>query len=391
MKRFRFMPKLAAAIVSAAMIFSGAVPAFAEDTSPSTTTGTSTSVTGGTMTFNKYLIIPTKANVPNTTFDFSIASGTAISATSTTQEVKAGTDALNVNITDPSFKMGDATSTSAPADVSMPSGTKIATKTVTVDFSNVTYTSTGIYRYIVKETAENSAFKITEASKALDVYVTRDDNGLLKIQAYVLHSIKDRQVVQKDTADAKESGFVNTYNAHDLAFGKLSNGNQRNLNDEFSFTLTISNALKNNTFAVTTDSTNSKNPTSITTGNDGSQTVIVYLKASQRFVVYGLNDGASYSVKENANDLGYTLTAANFAEGNYDTVTNDNTDNSSTITLTDSTIADSDLTKNAEFTFTNTKSGTVPTGVIFAVAPFAIGAVAIAAFVILKVRKAAKQ
>lgn len=389
MKRFRFMPKLAAAIVSAAMIFTTAVPAFAEETS--TPTGTTTSVTGGSMTFNKYLIIPKDANVPNTTFDFSIAAGTAISATSTTQEVKAGINATNVSITDPSFASSDSTTTSAPDDVTMPTGTKIATKAVTVNFSNVTFTSTGIYRYIVTEKAKNSAFIITEASKALDVYVTRDDAGLLKIQAYVLHSIKTRATVLKDTADAKESGFVNTYNAHDLGFGKLSSGNQRNPDDEFSFTLSISNALKNNTFAVHTDSTNTKNPTSITTGDTGSQTVTVYLKAGQRFAVYGLNDGASYSVKENANDLGYTLTGATFAEGNYDTITNDGTESSTAIALSNNTMADSNLTKNAEFTFTNTKQGTVPTGVIFAVAPFAIGAVAIAAFVILKVRKAAKQ
>lgn len=392
MRRFRLMPKIAAAIVSATMILSGAVPAFAtgETTLP---TGTSASVSGSEMSFKKYLIIPENANVPNTTFDFSIAAGDPISATNTTQEVKAGINAGNVSITDPSFANGDTTTKSSPSDITMPTGTKIATKDVTVNFSNVTYTSTGIYRYIVTETAENSAFKITEASKALDVYVTRDDAKNLKIQAYVLHSIKDRKTVLKDTADAKESGFVNTYNAHDLGFGKKSTGNQRNIEDEFSFTLSISNALKNSTFAVYTDSKNTKNPTSITTGDTGSQTVTVYLKAGQRFAVYGLNDGAAYTVKENANTLGYDLKGVTFAEGNYDTTTNDGTDASKAIELNkeDSSVSDSNLTKNAEFTFNNEKQGTVPTGVIFAVAPFAIGAVAIAAFVILKVRKAVKQ
>lgn len=40
MKRFRFMPKLAAAIVSAAMIFTTAVPAFADDANKKLTVNT---------------------------------------------------------------------------------------------------------------------------------------------------------------------------------------------------------------------------------------------------------------------------------------------------------------------------------------------------------------
>lgn len=50
MKRFRFMPKLAAAIVSAAMIFSGAVPAFADDTT------TTTHPNGGNLTLDSQIV-----------------------------------------------------------------------------------------------------------------------------------------------------------------------------------------------------------------------------------------------------------------------------------------------------------------------------------------------
>jgi hypothetical protein len=300
------------------MIFSGAVPAFAQ--------ATSTSVTGGTMSFNKYLIIPSNAVVPNTRFDFSISAGEAIPATGTTQQVKAGIEANQVSISDPSFNKNDATSKNAPSDVTMPSGTKIATKAVSVDFSKVTFTTTGIYRYKVSETVENSAFAMTESSKALDVYVTRDDNGLLKVQAYVLHSIAKDATVKKNTADAKESGFVNTYNAHDLAFEKVTRGNQRNPNDEFSFTLNISRGLKNTTYAVGTTSTNAENPTSVTTDENGkASNITVYLKAGERFAVYGLNDGASYSVSEKSDSLGYDLKEITFAEGNFDKKLKDGT------------------------------------------------------------------
>lgn len=83
MKRFRFMPKLAAAIVSAAMIFSGAVPAFAD--------GTTTNPNGGNLTvgekknhvyFDAIVELQVekssnnvKTKVPNKKFTYTVSNG----------------------------------------------------------------------------------------------------------------------------------------------------------------------------------------------------------------------------------------------------------------------------------------------------------------------------
>ncbi|MDD6348642.1 MULTISPECIES: DUF7601 domain-containing protein [Erysipelotrichales] len=386
MKKFRFMPKLAAAIVSATMIFSGAVPAFAA--------GSATSVTGTSNTFNKYLIIPANAHVPTKTFTFSIKpADNDIPGTSSTQEVKKGIGSPTVGSasftkdsteTFSSLQEGDA--------ITLPSGYKYAKTSVTVDFSNVTFKATGIYRYIISETTNDPNYKITTVSKAYDVYVTRDNNNNLVVQAYVLHD-GTTSTVSKSQAQAKDSGFVNTYvNSHDLAFEKTTTGNQRNPDDTFKFTLNITNAIPNSRFAAKADASNenTKNITYIDTDENGEATQIVYLKTGERFAVYALNNNASYTVTEDADTnskLGYDLAKINWAVGDYDTTLKDG----STIELSNNAVHDDALTKNAQFNFINTKDGTVPTGVIFAVAPFAIGAVAIAAFVILKVRKAVKQ
>lgn len=397
-----FKSKLVAGLMTTAMIFSSAA-AFAP------VHADSNSVTGGPTTFNKYLVINENATVPNVTFDFSIrpANKDEIkTATSTTQAVVSAENNSNVvgspTITDPSFSSDDTgrlTNTVGDTGVSLVGQQKFVSKEVTVDFSNVTFKSTGIYRYIVSEAAPNEAYQSTDSSKALDVYVTRVDdttssaNGDLKVQAYVLHS-DETAPVKKDEADWKESGFQNTLNSHNLTFEKISIGNQRNLDDAFEFTLNITNALPSTTFTVKTTSTvdGTKEITSLKTDKAGAITQKVFLKSGERFEVIGLNHGAAYSVKEEANTLGYTLKKYTPTPGT-DMKTNDGTDTEADIALNESTstVSDSNLTKDAGFSFTNEKRGAVPTGIIFAVAPFAVGAVVLAAFIIVKMRRTAKQ
>lgn len=388
----KFKSKLVAGLMTTSMIFSSAA-AFAP------VHADANSVTGGETKFNKYLVVNENATVPTVTFDFSITAGTPIPATSDTQEVKAGVG--TPTITDPSFSSTDTnslTKTVGDTGVTLNGQQKFVSKEVTVDFSNVTFTSTGIYRYVVSETAPNAAYTSKDSSKALDVYVTREAgttnaNGDLKVQAYVLHS-DENATVKKDTADAKETGFQNTLNSHNLAFEKISKGNQRNLDDAFEFTLNITKALPSTTFTVVTSSTvdGTQGTTTLTTDDKGAKTQTVKLKSGERFEVIGLNDGAAYSVKEEANTLGYTLKEYTPA-ANTDTKTGENADKTggTEIKLTDSTVADSNLTGDAGFSFTNEKQGTVPTGIIFAVAPFAVGAVVLAAFIIVKMRRTAKQ
>ncbi|MGN1390627.1 MAG: hypothetical protein ACI4WQ_01455 [Sharpea porci] len=395
-----FKSKLVAGLMTTAMIFSSAA-AFAP------VHADSNSVAGGITTFYKYLVINENATVPNVTFDFSIrpAKNNEIkTATPTTQEVVSAENNPNVvgspTITDPIFTSDDTKDATkeVTGGITLNGQQKFVSKKVTVDFTGVTFKKTGIYRYIVSEAAPNKAYKATLDTKALDVYVTRNDatnpsNDDLIVKVYVLHEGTESEV-KKDKADTKESGFENTLNSHNLAFGKITTGNQRNLDDAFNFTLSITKALPSTTFTVLTTSTvdGTKGLTNIKTDDQGAVTQKVSLKNGERFEVIGLNDGAAYSVKEEANTLGYTLKEYTPAK-NTDTKTGETAYNvgGTDIQLTDSTVADSNLTGDAGFSFTNEKSGQVPTGIIFAVAPFAVGAVVLAAFIIVKMRRTAKQ
>lgn len=406
-----FKSKLVAGLMTTAMIFSSAA-AFAPVHAVDTTlphVGDSTSVSGPILEkgFTKFLKVKDGTTVPNVSFNFTISKGEPQSAGkddkgNLTQEIKAGI--LPDSQADQKAMVGTATFTSSNTtnnsgsdaeakQFQLSAGEAFAEAPVKLDFSKVTYRSAGIYRYIITEdNPENDSFTAAGdvKSKALDVYVIKNTNtNNLEVQSLVLHKDPTRKVLKQNT-DTKEAGFLNEYNSHDLTFKKLTTGNQINPQDTFEFTLTLKNALKSTTFKVDTTHAGNQDVKLITDGN-GDGSVTVNLAKDQYVTVKGLNDGVDYTVKEkvDSNNLtsnGYSLVSATFTAGD------DNTDsNGQTITLNNGAIHDDSMKGNVNLDFTNDKGGTIPTGIIFAVAPFAVGAVVLAAFIIVKMRRTAKQ
>lgn len=388
-----FKSKLVAGLMTTSMIFSSAA-AFAPVHAASFSGNPS-------MTFKKYLRVEKEAKIPTATFGFTITAGKHKDASGDTQEILAGVDVDKVQVGQASFNK-DSSVVAAATGVDA-KGMQLAESDVTVDFSNVNFPGAGIYRYVISENDPSNTTYFTKdsTSQALDVFVTREDTGL-KVDAYTLHNNVEANVKDESSFAnlGKNVGFVNDYTSYDLKFAKETTGNQRNPGDEFTYTLDLTGLVPNSTLAVSTNSddtdTHALTTNSISTGTAGTVTgQIVKLKAGQYFKIIGLNKGAEYTLTETGKG-NYELTSVTAKDGaitelstttQYDGKKNDNT----SIVNTDKSVNDDALNANADITFLNTKDGKVPTGIIFAVAPFAVGAVVLAAFIIVKMRRTAKQ
>lgn len=379
MKRFRFMPKLAAAIVSAAMIFSGAVPAFADGTT-TTTNPNGGNLTAGTGEKKNHvyfdaiveLQVEKSSNnvttkVPNKTFSYTVSNG----AEDKENNIKAGTLSGSINAT---AKLGNTKTTSGNKEY--------AKGTADIDLSNATFNEAGVYHFTITDTSSkglgNSFSGNIGKTKDLYVSVSNDGSG---------YEIKDASIKALSN-ESKTAGFDYTYNATYLKFKKYITGNQSNATKTFNFTLTLNNL--DQTVDLTyidlpdTDTNNSK-PATLTPNEKNTSTATFDLTQNSEVIIDNIPVGYGFTVAENKE--GYTASLKDIAKGTdtaQPTISN-NTDNDT------GSVSLNNVNTYISFTVQNLKDGTVPTGVIFAVAPFAIGAVAIAAFVILKVRKAVKQ
>ena len=366
-------------------------------------------VAGGTFDFDKYLVMDINANVPNVSFTFSIAPGKAVSASGTNHVIYKGND-VNRVVGTPVLKVGGVstgTVTFAPTPtentytsaqegdvVTLTGEQKYAVKTLTVDFSGVTFKAPGIYRYVITEQKANpkpSGISYdTNFERTLDVTVQykAGSDTELEVSGYTFY--KTNKTDGSDDTGTKDTGFTNTYAAKDLTLTKIVSGNQGDRDKFFKFTVTISNAVPGTVYDVTIpttgaptqndleqgDSIDDVNLNKLTVGSaqapetTGSVTAIYYLKHNQSIVIKGLTA-----------DTQYTITEADYSGDGYSTTNTDNTEDD----------ADGKTTKTKEMgtaphtvTFTNSKSGTVPTGILLETAPYLIlGAVVVAGLVVL--------
>ena len=299
---------------------------------------TYTPITGSTVTFDKYLVLDADAQVPNATFTFAIAPGTAstLAADGTTLVLAGPTGAsITANATmtfSPSDNGSKLTTVATGDDVTLDEGEAYVKKTVTVSFASVSFNEPGVYRWLVTEAGTNLGIANdtqrtagTALQRTLDVYVT-DNNGTLEVSGYVLHEKTDVVSVTTDmgsgdvTTDGdkladKSGGFVNEYSTYDLQFGKEVEGNQGSKDKYFEFTLEISGAVVGTKYTVdlsnadasptataATTKTVAANPAELTVGDDGKVTQKFYLKDGQYINVLGIAAGTTYKVTEDKED-----------------------------------------------------------------------------------------
>ena len=364
-----------------------------------------------TTTFDKFLVMDSQANVPNATFSYAVTAGNAkaYNAAGKKFQVLAGVDADKITMAGVGgtaeaaaaantivFRQGDGSDThDTKKDTyvkDLAAGKKYALKTATLDFSKVQFTEPGVYRYIITEDGTNQGItNDADLTRVLDVYVndaSADVDGAftkkLTIAGYVLHSNENDEpdIAAGDDFGStgayvatKSQGFTNSYDTSDLTLRKQVTGNQASRDKYFEFTLNIAAAQPNTKYDVVIDDADATskanaatidanagqtNVTSITTDGDGKATQKFYLQHGQQITVQGLAKDTTYAVTENTED--YKSTANTKAAPVVDTKAD------TEAAPVDGTIVSTDLTTG----FLNTRDGAIPTGVIMAVAPFAV-------------------
>ncbi len=376
-----------------------------------------------TTTFDKFLVMDSQANVPNATFTYTVTAGNAkaYDVAGKKFQVLAGVDAGKITMAGVGdgaeankivFKQGDGSDTHDTTKdelvKDLAAGKKYALKTATLDFKNVQFTEPGVYRYIITESGTNQAItNDADLTRVLDVYVddasTKAEGTLTKkltIAGYVLHSNVDDEpdvAAGEDFGsagsytDKKSQGFTNSYDTSDLTLRKQVTGNQASHDKYFEFTLNINKAQPNTKYDVViadadaTSQTNAAtieanagkaNVTSITTNDQGKATAKFYLQHGQQVTVQGIAKDTTYAVTENTEDYKST-------ENTKDAPVVDTKADTEAAPVA-GTIVSTDLTTG----YLNTRKGTVPTGVIMTVAPFAaVTLLGAAGMVTIKMRK----
>lgn len=246
-------------------------------------------------------------------------------------------------------------------------GKKYAQKEVTVTFPVGSFTKPGVYRYIITE-VNGSLPGVSydgNAIRYLDVFVVADENDVLSVDSYVLRdSATAIGIDGKYTSepDKKSAGYTNSITQYNFDFNKTISGNQGDKNKRFTFTLTVSGANPGTYPVIANDVTD--NPTTITVPLSGTVSAEYQLTNGSSVQIIGLNAGASCKVEEDPDDYTptYSIDEAGTVSGSICTVVLENSGHS--------------------VAFTNTRNGIIPTGVIIAIAPFAIGILVFGAVIV---------
>ena len=412
---------------------------------------------GSLQTFDKYLVLESDADVPNAASVFTIepaepAEGAAVDGAiffkgvegavfKETSGVSVSEDKKTATV---SFSPSDATildTNVGTNSVEFADGSngneKFATRTVTVDFSAIKFAEPGIYCYKLTEETPTSA-GITNVSGLEYTYFVNvvDNEGKLVVESYTLQKGTTAPVFENITDNTvtpavtykhntkKVTGVTNRYTSHNLDINKIVKGNQGSRDKYFKFTVKLTNPDEGETGHVNVNSddifiidaqssyddapsanaataytdaqmlTANKTEVHSTTGANAYKYVtysqlaegkVFYIHNGQNIKLLGIPDGLGYEITEVEEEYTPAVEAAD-TEGLDSNGTPDESNN---------TISDSALTADAEVTFTNTKGGVIPTGVIVSVMGSAgiaaVGAAGIACGLLMKKKRSDEE
>lgn len=340
-------------------------------------------VYGGEKSFEKEFAIPDGANVPNVEFEYTITPGTAVPVGADNEiEIKAGIGSPTIE--NAVFPSNDTTP-AAGTDDSEDSTKTIYVDNVVIDFSGIDFTTAGVYRYVITEKAPPQITGVPGVSydnngeRYLDVFVfpgDHDDDPSTPDQLYVQNysMTKNGSTFTKEydqTTDkwtytysnpedrVKSSGYKNSLDTVDLEFTKDITGNQADQSKKFTFTLSITGANPNQEYAVEITGNDvivagsGVTEGMITTDSNGAYTGTFELTKGDIVKVLDLPVGATYTVTEEAEDY--------------------ESDDASVTGYTDPTTGTFVKDTDVKTSYTNSREGIIPTGVILTVAPFMIG------------------
>ncbi len=392
-----------------------------------------TPINGGTVQFDKYLVMKEGIECPEKNFTFAISPGQAITGTDTTYDVYAGPNGAklgtgNSNKASVAFTHSTPVYTTAQARdgsvggqaqdvVNLENGQQYAKVKVPVNLTACQFTHPGIYRFkIIEVTPTNkSATGVTGTTydyvdydpnytRYLDVYVryngeqgdpapTYNSNfpeNSLYIGEYVMHTEASPVYANGTTSqtDVKNGGYRNVYNTCDLRIEKTVSGNLGDKTEFYPITISFTyagygdHAITGNFTQVVKPAEGSEpavtNPTVLAVPSSGRITQTFWLQDGDYVILDAIQKNASYTISENAADMdaeGYTTTI---------TITGDTTE----ITKNDAefTASDTALTEDTTINFNNTKNMVIETGIQTEFLPY-IMILAMAGAVVIGMKK----
>ena len=321
------MKKLLSIGLAAMLAFGLATTSFAEEA------GDVTTPTDGTVTIHKvYKLENADTTSPAETFTLVQEGKGRVTNGDATEAPALGT------ITGATYEEGAATVSGTTGDITV---------------ALPEYTNVGVYEYTLKEVdGETAGVTYYDKDIKLVVTVVNDNNGKLRIAA----------VHTESTGEAKSDNFPNTYKAGELDVSKTVTGNLGDKNKYFEFKVTLTGEegkTYRDSYAVTGGS-NTENPSTIKIGEETT----FLLKHGETIHIENLPYGVTYTVTETA------------AEG----YTTEKTGDTGEINAADQAAK-----------FTNTKEGSIDTGVVLNNMPYilvlAVLAAGVVVFIIRKRRE----
>lgn len=159
-------------------------------------------------------------------------------------------------------------------------------------------TQVGTYNYTITEN-DTAIPGITKDSKTVNMTVTVINKAEENLSASTGYGyiVALRNAGDKDKSDGK---FTNTYNSYSLEVEKTVKGSLGDLNENFTFTITLAKAAgKDNNYAsAIVKSDNSDNDGTWTWTADGQAQKTVTLKHGQAAIISNLPVGVTYTVTE---------------------------------------------------------------------------------------------
>lgn len=342
------LKKFFAGVLAAAMMLTvGATAAFATNTTDSNSMIVADGNGVANATLTKKLVVAEGIAPQSMTFNFTVGDGQA----DTAKSVKAGI--VGNGFVQPSVTFSKTGDDQYTANTYSQDFTMDLVKLLGANFNKV-----GKYAYTISENDTNIP-GITKDNRTLKMIITvvnKTNENLDYNTGYGYY------VGLFNQDGSKADDFTNTYNAYNLTVEKVVKGNFADLNDPFTFNITLSkDANKDNNYAgaivTVSDSTNPANNASWAI--DGTTRTIT-LKHKQTATISNLPVGVTYTVTETRTD-GWVYDT----KGEVETATAINAD------------------KN-EVTITNEHEGTPDMGVVLDNAPYiamlaivAIGGVAL--------------
>lgn len=242
------------------------------------------------------------------------------------------------------------------------------TETGTLAVDDSVFEAPGVYHYVVSQ-AQGTYEGIAYDTTTYDVYlyvVNNDDYSDL----YVAHAVS----IKNGETGKSDIQFVNDYGktsdtTHDVTVTKQVTGTHGNTTtQDFTFNVSVAGGA-NEIYKVVVKNTAGA-AEDVRTITSGAEPIQVSIKHTGSITIYGLSATDSYTISEtNGKDLGYTVTNNKSEDGLGGTVTG--------VTTRD----------GENYTVTNHKDASTPTGVIMNVAPYALMVVIAVAGVAVFMRK----